>query len=109
MGINQIHNLYHTGYPRGPTLFILYVNDLFTYPGIENVSTLMYADDTVIYRSSDDPTDALEDIQTAMNNIQNWCEMNKLTINWNKTKFTIILRKPSAQRICLKEQPPTNI
>ena len=62
------------------------------------MSTLMYADDTVIYRSSDDPTDALEDIQFAMNNIQNWCEMNKLTINGNKTKFTIFLRKPSDRK-----------
>ena len=86
------------GSTLGPTLFILYVNDLFTYPGIENVSTLMYADDTVIYRSSDDPTDALENIQIAMNNTQNWCEMDKLTINGNKTKFTIFLRKPSDRK-----------
>ena len=86
------------GSTLGPKLFILYVNDLFAYPGMEEVSTLMYADDTVLYQSRDDPTDAVKDVQTAMNNIQTWCRMNKLTINENKTKFTTFLRKPSDRK-----------
>ena len=35
------------GSTLGPTLFIIYVNDLFFYPGIDYTKLLMYADDTV--------------------------------------------------------------
>ena len=81
-----------------PTLFILYVNDLFSYKGIDNVSLIMYADDTVIYNSNSDPSVVLNTVQTAMNNIVEWCELDKLTINENKTKFTTFLRKPSTHK-----------
>ena len=55
----------------------------------------MYADDTVLYRSRDDPMEAIKDIQLAMNNLQIWCTMNKLTINEKKAKITTFLGKPS--------------
>ena len=55
----------------------------------------MYADDTVINSSEANPNNALTEVQIATDNIKIWCEMNKLTINENKTKFTTFLRKPT--------------
>ena len=37
------------GSTLGPTLFILYVNDLFYYKSIKETNILMYADDTVTF------------------------------------------------------------
>ena len=45
------------GSTLGPTLFIIFVNDLFYLPGLNNRITIMYADDTVLFES--DPNAAL--------------------------------------------------
>ena len=37
----------------GPTLFIMYVNDLFHVIDDKQCKMIMYADDTVIYTSTD--------------------------------------------------------
>ena len=83
------------GSTLGPTLFIIYVNDLLAHPNMKDVSTVMYADDTVIYTSHTDPAVAVSQLQGAMDAVVGWCNINKLTINENKTKYTMFLRKPS--------------
>ena len=55
----------------------------------------MYADDTVIYTSHTDPAVAVSQLQGAMDAVVGWGNINKLTINENKTKYTMFLRKPS--------------
>ena len=88
----------------GPLLFLLYINDL---PKILNYSQVsLYADDTVIYISNSDVNLAANLLQHDLNSLQNWCEMNKLTINCKKTKYCVygmrsIVKKSKTQRLVL--------
>ena len=71
----------------GPTLFILYIND------IRNVSDvlqfILFADDTNVFYTNDD----LNTIENTMNNelkkLNTWFNVNKLSLNVSKTKYMI--------------------
>ena len=81
LGPNQI--LYGSSV-CGPLLFLLYIDDL---PDILiNSQVSLYADDTVIYTSISGVDQACNVLQQDLNLLQNWCEMNKLTINCKKKK-----------------------
>ena len=58
---------------------------------------ILYADDIVIYSSESDIQVAVEMVQNALDNVLKWWDLNKLTVNENKTKFTTSLRKPSSE------------
>ena len=49
----------------------------------------MYADDTVLYVTSNNLSNVAQESQLLLNNIISWCETNRLTINEKKTKITI--------------------
>ena len=77
----------------GPSLFIIYVNDLlYTLLEYPNVNIEMYADDTVLYTSDRSPDQACQSNEVIMNRLFNWCNVNKLTINFKKTKHMMIYR-----------------
>ena len=81
------------GSTLGPLLFILYVNDLLTYLGhTENRGVIMYADDTVLYATDQDPNNSINGCQSLLCKLVDWCSMNKLTINIGKTKHMTIPR-----------------
>ena len=71
----------------GPLLFLLYVNDLKVLH--ENVNTLMYADDTVLYTSGKSLEILATNMQSSLDNFINWTSKNKLTINESKTKLML--------------------
>ena len=73
----------------GPLIFILYVNDMFRSVDQDN-SMYMYADDTLILCKSDDINDATVKPEKALKDVMSWCEANKLTINYQKTKYMIV-------------------
>ena len=78
----------------GPSLFIIYVNDLlYTLLDDPKVNIEMYADDTVVYVSDLCPNIAQKKNQTVINSLYNWCIRNKLTINFKKTKHMMISRR----------------
>ena len=52
----------------------------------------------LFYSSNEDRDIAVRNIQKANDLLTNWCELNKLTINANKTKFTTFLTKASANK-----------
>ena len=81
------------GSTLGPLLFILYVNDLLSFIGkSEHRGVLMYADDTVLYATDQDPKNSITEAQSLLTILVNWCRLNKLTINTSKTKHMFIPR-----------------
>ena len=75
----------------GPSLFIIYVNDLlYTLQGYPAANIEMYADDTILYTSDLCPENACRVNEEILNSLYNWCLKNKLTINFKKTKHMMI-------------------
>ena len=92
--------LIQTGVPQGsilgPILFLLYMND------IENCSKLLsfvlFADDTNIFYSNSCLEAINEVVQTEINKVTEWLNVNKLSLNITKTKFILfrsINKKPN--------------
>ena len=71
----------------GPKLFLLYIND------IVNVSDLfkfvLFADDTNILYAGDNLEDLLEGVSTELLKLKKWFNLNKLSLNVNKTKLIL--------------------
>ena len=70
--------------PGIPNLFLMYINDLEMF--LKDIHISQYADDTVISYSDSNQ----ERINTVLSEnfkiLAEYCEMNKLTINVDKTK-----------------------
>ena len=71
----------------GPLLFLLYINDISS--SLKKCKVSLYADDTVLYYSSDTIDEALRIAQNDLSILNDWCKMNKLTINCKKTKYCV--------------------
>ena len=89
----------------GPLLFLLYINDL---PNCNLLSDVrMYADDTNLTFASSDPEELFSSLTHDLNNLKQWLDSNRLSLNVRKTKclFTGTSHKisllPSEPHICL--------
>ena len=69
----------------GPVLFTLYVNDLPEV--VKNCLSVLYADDLILVSSAKTPEAALTKLQLDLNKVIDWCDVNRLTPNVDKTKF----------------------
>ena len=69
----------------GPTLFLLYINDL---PTSVTCNVSLYADDTLIYTKVKDKTDEIG-FQKNIDSLVNWSTKNKMP--FNKTKCEVIV------------------
>jgi hypothetical protein len=76
------------GSTLGPMLFMLFVNDLPMY--INNGRCAMYADDTVVYVSSDTVAGASQSLNDVLNNVHNWFTSNRLVLNVSKSNAMLI-------------------
>ena len=74
----------------GPTLFVMFVNDLFTVINNDECKMIMYADDTVVYTSSKTIDEGFAHLESNFTSIVDWCSNNKLTLNIGKTKHMLI-------------------
>ena len=69
----------------GPLLFILYTNDLPRV--LQGAKCILFADDTTIYTSSPNQKQLYECMTRELNNLTDWFNANKLSLNTTKTNF----------------------
>ena len=83
-------NIIDYGVPQGsilgPILFLLYINDL---PKSSNLKTLLFADDTALFASSNNYVSLEKIVNVEVKKIENWLLENKLSLNLKKS-YTII-------------------
>lgn len=72
----------------GPILFKIYINDVSSLPFSSKL--ILYADDLVLYSSSNCIETAMRNLQNDLDMIKSWTQLNKLTINAKKSKYLII-------------------
>ena len=96
ININSVTSSYsklRCGVPQGsilgPLLFIIYTNDIFLEIA-DSEKIYMYADDTLLVNKGKDENVAVQNSQICLNKIIDWCKLNKLTLNENKTKHLCI-------------------
>ena len=101
----QINNVFSTniqtikkGVPQGsilgPLLFWLYVND---FPScLNHSSAIMFADDTSVFIPHSNLDIMYQRANDDLNNIYNWLDANKLSLNFIKTKH-VLFRTPHSK------------
>lgn len=70
----------------GPSLFILYLNDIQSQQ-TSNAEIICYADDTAIIYHSDTWNNVFSVVEQGLSNVSVWLQNNLLTLNIDKTKF----------------------
>lgn len=70
----------------GPTLFLVYINDLCDLT-LDNGSVYTYADDTVLLFNGKSWSEVQETANNGLSKVSNWLRSNLLTVNVTKTKF----------------------
>ena len=84
-----------SGVPQGsvldPLLFLIYINDVADEQLNCGSFTTLYADDLLLYREISCPDDYAK-IQSDVNNLSTWVDINNLTLNGSKCKYMIISR-----------------
>ena len=70
----------------GPTLFLIYINDLCAI-ALPKTKIITYADDTAILVSGSSWSETFYNAQNALNIITKWLHDNLLTLNVDKTKY----------------------
>ena len=75
----------------GPLLFIIYINDIQNCSKL--VSLVLFADDTNILYSHECLKILNEIVQNEINKLADWLNVNKLSINIEKTKFILFRSK----------------
>ena len=75
----------------GPTLFILYVNDMCNVSPI--VISILFADDTNLFLVGDYLKEVCETMSFELDELSRWFQANKLSLNVSKTNFMILSNK----------------
>ena len=82
------------GSTLGPLLFTLYINDM---PNCSNkLSFRIFADDTNVFCSNSSIDEIERVMNEELNHIFQYCMINKLSINYNKTNYMLL--KPSNKK-----------
>lgn len=80
----------------GPTLFIIYINDLCNMK-IKNAKIFTYADDTAIVFSGSSWDSIKTDAEYGMSRVAKWLKYNLLTLNTSKTNYICFTINDSTQ------------
>ena len=91
----------------GPLLFLIYINDLPQY--LSDSNTVLFADDTTIYQSHENLNILHANMNTSLQKLNHWCNINQIQINQTKTKYMIFnshsQSPPSTPSITLNGTP----
>ena len=71
----------------GPTLFILYINDLYKVSKLLNF--ILFADDTNIFISGKNIDTLCNVLSNELQHLDTWFKVNKLSLNVSKTNFMV--------------------
>lgn len=90
----------HYGVPQGsilgPTLFLVYINDLLQL-NIPQGKAISYADDTALVFAADSWELTFEAAQHGCNIVRDWLSQNLLSLNVDKTKYVTFSIRSSGQ------------
>ena len=84
----------------GPSLLLLYVNDLHHASKILN--PVMFGDDTNLFFSHNEINILLEKMNKKLTNVSNWFNANKLSLNVKKTNFSFFQKSSKKDNILLR-------
>ena len=71
----------------GPLLFLIYVNDM--HLSVPKLNVVMFADDTNLFISGKDHKNLFNIMNNQLELIDDWFAANKLSLNVQKTKYTL--------------------
>ena len=79
----------------GPLLFLIYINDIINITPHEdpNINIRLFADDTNIFISDKSIDNVYNIAQTTINKLYSWFSNNKLTLNTDKTFYSLFTNK----------------
>uniref|UniRef100_A0A8C6KCG5 Reverse transcriptase domain-containing protein n=1 Tax=Nothobranchius furzeri TaxID=105023 RepID=A0A8C6KCG5_NOTFU len=78
----------------GPKLFILFINDLVNVS--KTLCTILFADDTTLFYSGSNIEEVAKVINDELIQIKSWFDINRLTLNLNKTHFILFNDKKNS-------------
>ena len=91
-GKSSSFGMIKTGVPQdsllGPLLFLIYINDLPLHLD-ENIQTNIFADDTSLHVADNNIHKINNTLQTAIENVNEWCITNNMIIHPDKIKSII--------------------
>lgn len=95
----------------GPTLFVLYINDLLASSNLPNADIITYADDTAIIFYGDTWDQVFKSAEDGLSVIAKILDRNLLTLNTKKTKYiafskTNVTQPPSSNVIKIHSNCP---
>ena len=87
-------------------MFLIYINDISAFNEVTEIS--LFADDTAIVGSGKTPM-FLKEISKDIQSFDDWCNVNKLSINTDKSKLMAFGKDLSDSKISFAGQTMENI
>ena len=81
----------------GPTLFLMYINDL---PLASDFGVTIFADDTFLLLANSNLNNLENRVNHQLHKIDYWLRKNKLSLNYVKTNYMIINKQPRTKVDC---------
>ncbi len=75
----------------GPSLFLIFINDITELQLSCGSVLYLYADDMLLYKAINSDSD-FQGLQSDVNRIQEWVTANHLSLNSSKCKWMLVTR-----------------